>query len=416
MTITYEKKFKAFISPISGGRFISQVACMQELFKAQLINNNGKYNGSEDHPDIMLGSSGGNFSNYAALSGNFTECGILKSVLKIKSDMFIRSWATSAFDFLPSWLGGVFNGNYYDRGYGGKNLFKSIFNEITITNVEIWTGTYDEKNKQSKFFCNLDSSKSLINPYFFMNEEHMYGSAPLEFLDGNIELIADAVLASASIPLVVKGKEINGEIYSDGGCCYPSPISVFSNEISRIVLNRNKLTNSNKLLEDANGNIFESVNNVSNNSIYIIDKNDSVKLSNNSIIKSIRPLRLYYFCPYEMGESKVNEDRPIGIPLGIRVFSQVMNSNMLNDKNAAIRTLRSVSEEREVMYSSYYNMNTLKLCQILKILETKLHYLIIFSPHGSPQVDIFNLKKEETIEEINKVRENYTVEIYYCNY
>ena len=419
-TVSYDDPLVVYCSPVSGGKYVSQVACMQELFCAIKNNNNNKLRGMKDYPDIIMGSSGGNFSNIAALAGNFTEEGILRNILRLKTEMFIKSWFTSGLNFLPSWCGSIFTGHLYDKGQGGREVIKSMFNENTLKTVECWSGVYDEQNKKPKFFCNLSRGESLINPYFFKNEENLYGAMPLEYVEGDLTKFADQAIASGSIPLVVKGIEIDGNKHSDGGCCFPSPITVFSSEISRIVLNTNKQINPNKLIESESGEIFENEN-IEKTENVIMYEIDEITGKFNKITKSkknkvIRPLRLFYFSSYEIEESHYEEEKLYSFALFGQVIKQVFNSTMLNDRNAAIGILKNVCGEKEIKHSSFRTMTTEKLQYILKLLEKKMHYVIVFSPHGEPKVNIFDLKEEEVIEKIKHVRNNYSADVWYCDY
>lgn len=417
----YGEPLTVFCSPISGGKYISQVACMQELFAARFINNGYKNVGYKNYPDMMLGSSGGNLVNIAALAGDFTEEGIIRNILKMRTEYFIKNWFTEYLSFIPSWTASIFTGTLYNKSTHGRGFIRSLFTSQRLKKVECWIGTYDEQNKKSKFFCNLSRGESLINPYFFTNEEHLYGSMPLEFLDGDLDAFADATVASGSIPFVIHGQEIKGNNHSDGGCCFPSPLSAFSGEISRIILNTNRQINNNKLFESTEGQILETEKveaQSSETSIYEINQvNDShFKIKHSQNKNLIRPLRLYYFESYEIEESKPTQDKTYTFALFGQVLSQVLNSSMIYDRNMAIDILKRVSGNREVSYTCFNNMTTEKLSNILKRLENKLHYVLIFYPHGSPEVNIFKLNDQDVVKNVNYVRKNYSLDVWYCNY
>ena len=151
-------------------------------------------------------------------------------------------------------------------------------------------------------------------------------------------------------------------------------------------------------------------------SVYEIDENKNIKLLKNSKTCVIRPLRLFYFASYEIDESKPSENEIYKFELFGQIFSQLIHSNMLNDRNAAIGVIKKIAGDKEVKYNSFYNMDTNKLVNLLILLEKKLHYVLIFSPHGRPEVNIFNLTQEEVMEKITFTRANYSVDVWYCEY
>jgi predicted acylesterase/phospholipase RssA len=220
---------RIFILPVSGGAFPVQLGLMSELHDAAGIA-----------PDIVLGSSGGNVAAYIALAANWTSTKIAELVKMINSSMFAQSWWPYYLRFMPSSLIGVFKGSLYSSGSGTTELFQKIFTPQTIGATEIWTGTLNRMTGKGEIFCNRHREESLIRP----RDQDTYASLfsrdcmPLNYMNRNCELISQVTMASASIPLLVPERVINGQEYVDGGTLFASPLTALQDEILEAVSRR----------------------------------------------------------------------------------------------------------------------------------------------------------------------------------
>ena len=210
--------FFVYCLPISGGAFVAQLGLLQEVFEARKTINGGFVSGKKTYaPDLVFAASGGNVASYIALASNWSTEGIYRYARQLDPKCFTQKWVPNELSVVPNIVIGLFKGSLYKKGYGAGCLFKRIFSEETVSDIEIWTGTYNNDLKHAQFFCNKKQTQSYINEAFFNEEQYFYDSLPLKFMNGNIELIAEVAIASASIPLVVPHQKIDNTMYADGG-------------------------------------------------------------------------------------------------------------------------------------------------------------------------------------------------------
>lgn len=202
------------VLPISGGGFTAQLAGIQLLLRREM-----KF-------DIVLAASGGNVAAYIAMAGDWKENGIERVAKMMNSDMFVSRWLPPP---LPSMMYGFLSGSLYNRGRGCGCIFDEVYTRGNIKHTEIWTGTFNSTQSRPCFFCNRSKEESILNRKK-MNLGIIECMNPV-YLDGNLDIIAKATMASASIPTFVPPIEINGENYSDGGLYFASPLSVMQDAI-----------------------------------------------------------------------------------------------------------------------------------------------------------------------------------------
>ena len=195
------------ILPISGGGFVNQLGILQHLCEVNF------------KPDLTLASSGGNVAAYIASAANWKWSAIERISRELSQDLFVKKWSS-----IPTMaiLIGFFKGNSYNKGNGVKDFLNKYFTEKTITNYEIWTGTYNQTHQKCSIFCNRSQDDSIIDASSI--NHHLVQSCPPVYADGNIDLIASVGIASASIPALVPEEVIDGEHHSDGGVGGSSPI------------------------------------------------------------------------------------------------------------------------------------------------------------------------------------------------
>jgi len=201
--------------PISGASFGAQLGIMCDVVQL-------------GECDIHMCSSGGAVATYVGLCGDWTPEGIRRVAADINSAMFIDSWFQGWLSFLPSALMGIFKGSLYQKTYLGEAYLSSFLNEESIQRSEIWVGAVDRSASKSQFFCNR--SKSILQLERFQPE--IVGASELIFLNGNVNMISKAVMASASVPIVMEAEVINGVEYVDGGMHYASPLTALIGTIN----------------------------------------------------------------------------------------------------------------------------------------------------------------------------------------
>ena len=94
---------------------------------------------------------------------------------------------------------------------------------------ELWVMAYSMDDERAALFCSTSEEKA------FLQRCH-HGCSIIQsnlftFLDGDVDMFADAVIASSSVPTVVPPKLIDGKYYADGGIVYASPFTPFRNQI-----------------------------------------------------------------------------------------------------------------------------------------------------------------------------------------
>ena len=284
---------KVYALPISGGALVAQLAFLIEMFNARTKIDPDPIN---RYPNLVLGSSGGNISAYIGMAGGWSEAGIIRMARMMESEMFIMSWWPPSLDFMPTSVIGIFNSSLYRRGYGVKTLFKNFLAPKRAQQIEIWTGTFNKTKMRAQFFCNKKEGTTYINEDRFEKDRVIYDCEPLTFTNGDLDLLAEITIASASIPVLVPNQPIRGNEYADGGTAYSSPLSVFSTELLRIVTgdsNINTVTETLDFVEEYEDDLIVSKgdNNAGNSASSLKPVNSSrhnnVQLKPNTI-KGIR--------------------------------------------------------------------------------------------------------------------------------
>lgn len=208
------------VLPVSGGGFVSQLAILQHLCESKII------------PDLTLASSGGNVAAYVAAAANWKWSGIERVARELTQDLFVRPWSS-----VPSlaFIVGYFEGNVYSKGSGVHDFLSRHFTSETIVKHEIWTGTYNKDRQKARLFCNRNKECSVVD-VTCIDHDLTQSMEPI-FTDGNIEIIAKAGIASASIPAIVPAQIIYDEPYIDGGVAGASPLTIMQEPILKYVRN-----------------------------------------------------------------------------------------------------------------------------------------------------------------------------------
>lgn len=202
------------VLPISGGGFVSQLAILQHLCEINFV------------PDVTLASSGGNVAAYVAAAANWKWPGIERVARELNQDLFARPWNSIS---SLSLVLGYFKGDVYNKGCGVHDFLKQYFTQESIIEHEIWTGTYNKNRQQARLFCNRKRGTTVMD-VSCIDHDLTQSMTPV-FADGNIAIIGDASIASASIPAIVPPQRILGEDYIDGGIASASPLTIMQEPI-----------------------------------------------------------------------------------------------------------------------------------------------------------------------------------------
>jgi predicted acylesterase/phospholipase RssA len=373
---------RVYVLPVSGGSFVSQLAFLIEVYKAKTILKE-EYN--KICPDLVLASSGGNISAYVSLSGGWTEAGILRIAHKIERDMFIMSWWPESLDFLPSSAIGIFKESLYRQGYGIRKLYNNNLNNKKVQSTEIWTGTYNKTKSKAQFFCNKKEGTTLINGDRFEKDRILVNCEQLIYTNGDLNLLADITIASASIPVLVKNQPIRNCIYSDGGTAYSSPLSIFIPELYRIIKGDN--------IDNVN------INNCNNNCSK--DKKYS--------------LQLIYFSCCDLYTNEINKNTTTGIAgeAGMTINAMVSTLEIL-DRSKSIDLIKTLLEDNEVLKHKHYrSVNTELLAEIIQMLNTKKHYILNLYPLNNESINLLDFNSDIIIDKIKKTQLAYAAHIWY---
>lgn len=210
------------VLPVSGGGFVSQLAILEHLCEAKFI------------PNLTLASSGGNVAAYIAAAANWKWAGIERIARELSQSLFARPWNSV---MSISMIIGYFKGNVYNKGDGVYDFLSKYFTSSTITKYEIWTGTYNKNRQRARLFCNRSKEKSIVD-VSCIDHDLTQSMEPI-FANGDITVISQAGIASASIPAVVPAENIMGEDYMDGGVAGASPLTIMQEPILKYTRDHN---------------------------------------------------------------------------------------------------------------------------------------------------------------------------------
>lgn len=204
------------VFPVSGNFFPVQLGLLSRLIE------------SGYDPDLMLGTSGGAVCCILGLGSDWSVEGIHRLIKYLSPSLFLRNWWPKTLSFMPSWVLGFFRGSVYNSGTDAKEYFDNFLSRDALTQKEIWVGVTNQTQERAQFFCNLNRSQSCIDESCF--DSHLkIGQKTLceslRYANGDMNLIKDAIVASASIPTLVPSKKIGDDQYVDGGLFFASPLT-----------------------------------------------------------------------------------------------------------------------------------------------------------------------------------------------
>ena len=205
---------QVLVLPVSGGGFATQLGILELLCEINYV------------PDITLASSGGNVAAYIAAAADWKWPGIERISKELTQSLFIKPW--SSMGALSSVIG-YFKGDIFEKGDGVVEFLSEYFTEESVSKYEIWTGTYNKDRRKTRLFCNRGSEDTIMDASCI--DKDLTQSMDPVFAGGNIDMISQASIASASIPALVPPQKIMGEDYIDGGVSGASPLTLMREPI-----------------------------------------------------------------------------------------------------------------------------------------------------------------------------------------
>jgi hypothetical protein len=402
---------RVYALPVSGGALVAQLAFLIEIAHARRTMDS---NPANIYPDIVLGASGGNVAAYVATAGGWTPHGILRVSSVLETSMLITSWWPEHLRFMPTFLLGIFTGSLYRPGYGVRDFFNHTLNPKKLRSVEIWTGTFNITRGRAQFFCNKKDGETHIKAEKFERDRLAYNCEPLVFANGNLNLLADVAIASASIPVLVESQVIGPYRYCDGGSAYASPLSVMAPEILRITLGQGaRSPNSVAAAVDCEAKDMDSF--IKNRRRHHVAREAKHSEYLRAPGKKYS-LQLIYFSCYSMStpdNSLYIESRGLPGKAGEGVKTLIESTSVL-DRAKAIEMIYSLAESAEaVVHKHYPLMTTAKLVKILTKLSGSRHYCLNFYPHGTPSLNMTNFHGRDVIRLVGEIQQAYGVHIWY---
>jgi predicted acylesterase/phospholipase RssA len=413
--MTTKDKLKVYAMPVSGGALVAQLAFLCELSLARGLYDKNR---SNIYPDIVLGASGGNVSAYVAMCGGWTANGIERVSNLLETKMLVTSWWPDTLNFMPTSLIGIFTGSLYRPGYGVKNVFKDLLTPKLVRSVEIWTGTFNKSRGRAHFFCNKKEGETFINSERFEHDRLIYDCESLTFTNGNLDYIAEVVVASAAIPVLVEHQVICGCEHGDGGIIYASPLSPFSSEIIRIVTGDTSYKRTIEIMDFDKNNL----NDVITKGDFSDDEEEKSHVINIDVIRSPKiqeySMQMIYFSCYDMSSSSNDIRKSYGALTGDvgLTLSSLLKSQSVMDRAKGVEIMRAlVDDGTKIIHKHYHKMDTKSLAELLEDLDTKQHYFLDLYPHGAPTVNLLEFKGKDILDEMKQIRKAYGAHVWYIN-
>lgn len=229
-----DRPLRLYLLPISGGYFTVQIAELMQMAAALSL---AKIDASIG-PDIVMCASGGAVCGFIGLASDWKIPQMMSIARSLTPGMFAVPWIAGP--RAANAVVGLIKGTMFTRDPGDpcSAFFESLLDPERIQNgAEMWVGTVDRLRGRPRLFCSKSENKSILNNNSRI--ESLLGCLPHLYMDCDPSFCAQAVLASASIPVMVPPVEIEGNEYSDGGGAANNPF----------VYLRSRLPVTNRLIE-----------------------------------------------------------------------------------------------------------------------------------------------------------------------
>lgn len=203
-------RFKvSLVMPVSGNKFVNEAKLAEVLvrfgckFERILSTSGGSI------VAIMLAAS--DVSSVCDLrTYNIFRRKYLEILADLDSNWYCK-WKTSS-PMLNTLLF-IQTGAWFDRGDGEERISK--YDIRAKDQPEIWMGTQNARTHKHQIWCTKSAEEASINP------------SGAKYLNGDVERITKATIASCSVPTFVPCMMIDGDPYWDGGMSHASPLGDF---------------------------------------------------------------------------------------------------------------------------------------------------------------------------------------------
>jgi hypothetical protein len=382
-----------YASSISGGGFPAQ---LQEIIfvteqKRKAFASATEKISSYYIPDLCMGTSGGNVALYIAISGNWDEGGIKRVINSMSPEMFSQTWWPGPMGFIPTWVLGIFEGAVYRPGYGASSLLNAYNTPVSITSVEMWNSAYNKNEKKTALFCNKKENSTFVSQLTYSNFECK--TLPLNYLNGDINKISTSVIASASVPYLFKPVIIDNNEYIDGGVTYPSPFSIFQEEIYKCVKG-----------------IIEPYEYEKTLSTPPIPVGTPAQYAELAVKRAKTILHITYFSSYDIDGT---QDTTSTIGTG-NALSAVTDSSAVKDRYTGINLLERVKESSQnvKVIDSRTNMNT--LAELFSTYNST-HYFCQVYVRNNEWIDLNKFTSQDILDKMNDAKSQIEFLFFYVD-
>jgi hypothetical protein len=135
-------------------------------------------------------------------------CDKLSYILgEMTSDWYCKP--RSSYSFVNTVMG-LAAGSLFDRGNGADVIKEYSFD--FSNQVEMWFGTHCKTTAKQQLFCTKHRDEALIHV------------KKAKYLNNNTDKIVEVVIASSAVPTIVPPILVDGQLLSDGGVGFASPL------------------------------------------------------------------------------------------------------------------------------------------------------------------------------------------------
>lgn len=322
-------------SPISGGFFVSQLAVLASILEARHRASNI----DDAFMDLYFGASGGGLANILSSYFHKDKESILRVVQFLDSDLFVKNWWKGRTSFIDSKVVSLFGKTFFQEGSGATDLFETLEKSQRRKDLELWFLTFNIDTDKPAISCTRDRDSSQfedLNPETL--EDHL--CEDVIFLKNNIQDIVKTTLASASIPVLKDGVEINGNKYVDGGVANTVPYCYFIDSINA--------------------------------------KHHQGKFT--------APYHYFYILPHK------TDVRSTETTLFTKILKNVLTFNMISDKNNTLNHWLYLigKHKKDLDFQVYKNLKTYQLVDIFDKNHAKNYFCVFYTDETSINITDFN--------------------------
>ena len=342
-------------SPISGGYFVSQLSILTLILEAR-----------EKSPvvektfmDLYFGASGGGLANILSSYFYKDRESILRVIQFLDSDLFVKNWWKGKTSFIDSKIVSIFGKTFFQEGSGANHLFEELEKSQNRRDLELWFLTFNIDTNKPAISCTRKREDSRFSGLTVEDLEDHHCDDVI-FLNNDIQNIVRTALASASIPVLKDGVEINGNKYVDGGVANTTPFCYFTDSIN--------------------------------------EKQDGKEIEH--------PYHYFYILPHKT-DLKSEEGS-----FFTKILKNVISFNMISDKNNTFNHwMHTIGRhKKEFSFEQYSNIKLYELVDILSLNHSKNYFCVFYTDPTS--VDITNFDGNDVREKFLSSLKTIHMEIY----